>query len=89
MKMRCSCGAWLAFPTDMPLAERDEQARQFFEKHNACRIKNLKPGEQVDLLPGQILETIDAPNYTDVLNKIAEHLSNIESNTRSNSITRG
>ena len=47
--MRCSCGAWLTFPTDMPLTERDEQAQQFFKKHDDCRKAALKKSKALAL----------------------------------------
>jgi len=99
MILTCECGSEMSLDEDKHLHELQDIVGEFNRAHKSCRqayvlktqaearralMVKIEQGELVNLGPGEILTTLDAPDYTEALNKIAEHLSNIEHSCRNN-----
>ena len=102
MILTCECGGEMSLVEErFSQSDINQLINNFVEKHLPCReayvlklqaearralMLKIEPGDLVNLGPGEILSTLDAPDYTEALNKIAEHLNNIEMNTRTNTM---
>ncbi len=98
MILTCECGGEMSLVEEkFSQSDIKEFINNFAEKHLPCReayvlkmqvearrasMLKIESSDLVNLEPGEILSVLDAPDYTEALNKIAEHLSNIEMNTR-------
>lgn len=95
MNLECQCGAKCEFDeTKFMPGDSNNIIVGFTKTHEPCRQAYITKTQaearraltvKIDeLQPGEILETLYAPDYSETLNNIAEHLSNIEMNTRKN-----
>lgn len=48
IKISCGCGARIEIPFDLLIAQRDEMALQFYERHADCREARLTQANAVD-----------------------------------------